>query len=85
MLEAKYSILMALRALILCALLGVANAKFWLEDIGHHGISPYHPSGAAYQIFRNVKDFGAIGDGGIPYTRTLVCEPFMINQRYSHR
>ncbi|CAI6096608.1 unnamed protein product [Clonostachys chloroleuca] len=63
MLEAKYSMLMALRALILCALLGVANAKFWLEDIGHHGISPYHPSGAAYQIFRNVKDFGAIGDG----------------------
>ncbi|KPI42190.1 Glucan 1,3-beta-glucosidase [Cyphellophora attinorum] len=34
---------------------------FWLEDIQHQGIAPYAPEG--YQVFRNVKDFGAVGDG----------------------
>lgn len=41
----------------------LANAGYWMEEIGHHGISPYHPDDA-YQVFRNVKEFGAVGDGG---------------------
>ncbi|PKS09514.1 hypothetical protein jhhlp_004131 [Lomentospora prolificans] len=42
------------------AVQGVAG--FWLEDIAHQGKAPYH-SDSDYQVFRNVKDFGAVGDG----------------------
>ncbi|KAH0580279.1 hypothetical protein H2248_001793 [Termitomyces sp. 'cryptogamus'] len=35
---------------------------FWMENIKHQGISAYH-SNSGYQVFRNVKDFGAKGDG----------------------
>ncbi|KAK9600183.1 hypothetical protein V6Z92_000273 [Aspergillus fumigatus] len=34
---------------------------YWLESISHQGIAPLGPSG--YRVFRNVKDFGAKGDG----------------------
>jgi glucan 1,3-beta-glucosidase len=45
--------------------LGTGNASvgepFWQQNITHQGTSPFGPSG--YQVFRNVKDFGAVGDG----------------------
>ena len=49
-------------------LLGVASAlqtaaAFWMGDIAHQGLSPFNPD-ASYKVFRNVKDFGAKGDGG---------------------
>lgn len=50
-------------ALLLCA--AVSTATFWMEEIGRFGISPYHPQGVNYQVFRSVKDFGAVGDGGM--------------------
>ncbi|EIM83048.1 exo-beta-1-3-glucanase [Stereum hirsutum FP-91666 SS1] len=37
------------------------GAPYWQQSIAHQGSSPYGPSG--YQVFRNVKDFGAKGDG----------------------
>ncbi|EKM82792.1 hypothetical protein AGABI1DRAFT_68739 [Agaricus bisporus var. burnettii JB137-S8] len=36
---------------------------FWLERIRHQGISAFNPNPSSYQVFRNVKDFGARGDG----------------------
>ncbi|KAK0185856.1 exo-beta-1,3-glucanase [Armillaria mellea] len=36
---------------------------FWLEVIKHQGTSPFNPDPGSYQVFRNVKDFGAVGDG----------------------
>lgn len=36
-----------------------ANGSFWLESIDHQGVAPYAPDG--YEVFRNVKDFGAKG------------------------
>ncbi|KAF8063611.1 exo-beta-1,3-glucanase [Lyophyllum atratum] len=36
---------------------------FWMQSIRHQGISAYHSNPAGYQVFRNVKDFGARGDG----------------------
>ncbi|KAK7049317.1 hypothetical protein VNI00_005918 [Paramarasmius palmivorus] len=36
---------------------------YWLESIEHQGISAFNPDPAGYQVFRNVKDFGAKGDG----------------------
>ncbi|KAJ7871396.1 exo-beta-1,3-glucanase [Mycena olivaceomarginata] len=35
---------------------------FWLEAIKHQGKAAYNPD-PSYQVFRNVKDFGAKGDG----------------------
>ena len=35
---------------------------FWMESIAHQGKAPYQ-SDPAYQVFRNVKDYGAKGDG----------------------
>ncbi|KAI1327924.1 pectate lyase superfamily protein-domain-containing protein [Xylariaceae sp. FL0255] len=36
------------------------DGTYWYESIGH-GISPFGAPG--YAVFRNVKDFGAVGDG----------------------
>jgi glucan 1,3-beta-glucosidase len=36
-------------------------APYWLEEIKHQGISAFHPNPNSYQVFRNVKDFGAKG------------------------
>lgn len=40
-----------------------ATCDYWLEDIKHQGIAAFNPSPSTYQVFRNVKDFGAKGDG----------------------
>lgn len=37
------------------------STPYWYETIKHQGISAFGPSG--YQVFRNVKDYGAKGDG----------------------
>ncbi|KAJ5974954.1 hypothetical protein N7481_008661 [Penicillium waksmanii] len=37
------------------------DSSYWLESISHQGVSAFGTSG--YQVFRNVKDFGAQGDG----------------------
>lgn len=39
----------------------VVAQSYWLESIAHQGIAPYNAQGSAYQVFRNVKDFGAKG------------------------
>ncbi|KAJ7771686.1 exo-beta-1,3-glucanase [Mycena metata] len=36
---------------------------FWLEAIKHQGKAAYNEDPTEYQVFRNVKDFGAKGDG----------------------
>jgi glucan 1,3-beta-glucosidase len=36
---------------------------FWMEEVAHQGISAYNPD-PNYKVFRNVKEFGAKGDGG---------------------
>jgi glucan 1,3-beta-glucosidase len=37
------------------------SSSYWLASVGSAGQMPLAPSG--YQFFRNVKDFGAVGDG----------------------
>ena len=34
---------------------------YWYETISHQGVAPYNPQGTAYQVYRNVKSFGAKG------------------------
>ncbi|KAJ7349186.1 exo-beta-1,3-glucanase [Mycena albidolilacea] len=36
---------------------------FWLQSIKHQGIAAFNADPTSYQVFRNVKDFGAKGDG----------------------
>lgn len=36
---------------------------YWLESIRHQGTSPFNSDPGSYQVFRNVKDYGAVGDG----------------------
>ncbi|KAG7006511.1 glucan 1,3-beta-glucosidase [Physcia stellaris] len=38
-----------------------SSCSYWLEDIKHQGFSPFNTNPGSYQVFRNVKDFGAIG------------------------
>ena len=34
-----------------------------MENIKHQGIASYNPNPGNYTVFRNVKSFGAVGDG----------------------
>jgi glucan 1,3-beta-glucosidase len=38
-----------------------AATPYWLEQIKHQGISAFHSTPSTYQVFRNVKSFGAKG------------------------
>ncbi|KAI0082779.1 exo-beta-1,3-glucanase [Panus rudis PR-1116 ss-1] len=39
------------------------NDPYWLQNIKHQGISAFNANPSSYKVFRNVKDFGAKGDG----------------------
>jgi hypothetical protein len=38
-------------------------APYWLEDINHQGLASFNPNPTNYTVFRNVKSYGAVGDG----------------------
>ncbi|KAF8900725.1 exo-beta-1,3-glucanase [Gymnopilus junonius] len=40
-----------------------ASDPFWMQTIKHQGKAPLNPNPSSYTVFRNVKDFGAFGDG----------------------
>ncbi|WPH02951.1 Hypothetical protein R9X50_00582300 [Acrodontium crateriforme] len=39
------------------------KCDYWMADIKHQGIAAFNADPAGYQVFRNVMDFGAKGDG----------------------
>lgn len=39
-----------------------SDAPFWLAEINHNGLAPFANT-SSYPVFRNVKDYGAVGDG----------------------
>jgi glucan 1,3-beta-glucosidase len=41
----------------------MAYNPYWLENIKHQGKAAYNSNPDTYQVFRNVKEFGAVGDG----------------------
>lgn len=40
-----------------------AGDPYWLETIRHQGIAAFNSAPSSYRVFRNVKDYGAVGDG----------------------
>ncbi|KAJ5344524.1 Pectin lyase fold/virulence factor [Penicillium brevicompactum] len=40
-----------------------ADTGYWLADIAHQGIAAFNSNPSGYVVFRNVKDYGAKGDG----------------------
>ena len=38
-------------------------APYWMEDIKHQGVASFNPNPDNYTVFRNVKSYGAVGDG----------------------
>ncbi|KAF6790375.1 glucan 1,3-beta-glucosidase [Colletotrichum sojae] len=53
---------MRFTAALWLAAAAAAVEAYWMEDVKHQGLSPYNAD-PKYQVFRNVKDFGAKGDG----------------------
>jgi glucan 1,3-beta-glucosidase len=46
-------------------------SSYWLASIPRNGTVPFGTAG--YQVFRNVKDFGAKGDGTSPSSWPINC------------
>lgn len=44
---------------------------FWMQNIKHQGTSAFNSDPSSYQVFRNVKDFGAVGDGNADDTDAI--------------
>lgn len=52
---------------------------YWLENIQHQGLAPFAPNATKYKVFRNVREYGAVGDGVHDDTAAIKCAILPIN------
>jgi glucan 1,3-beta-glucosidase len=38
------------------------DSPYWLANIAHQGLAAFNSNPATYTVFRNVKDYGAVGE-----------------------
>lgn len=48
-----------------------AASGYWFADIQRQGVAPFNPDKANYKVFRNVKEYGAVGDGTTDDTEAI--------------
>lgn len=60
-----------MRAIFVLSAASIVQAAYWIEQIAHRGKASFNPD-PSYTIFRNVKDYGARGDGGESANMPLV-------------
>lgn len=59
-----------------------SNSQYWLSSMQQRGSSPYAPAG--YQVFRNVKDYGAEGEIASHFLYIVITNQ-RIHRRWSDR
>lgn len=42
------------------------DSPYWLANIAHQGLAAFNSNPSGYKVFRNVKDYGAVGNA-VPY------------------
>jgi glucan 1,3-beta-glucosidase len=49
------------------------DPSYWLADISHQGVAAFNPD-STYQVFRNVKDYGATGRSPTLIPQRIFCK-----------
>lgn len=63
----RLALSLSLCLVLITQVLSQELTTFWYEYIAKQGVAPYNAQGSPYQVYRNVKDFGAKGNKSISF------------------